>query len=608
MRFPALVSLLTLSVLSGPSRAVAPMEPASRTLFVFVHGINPKSSGAIEGDMAGKGGNFCTDRNNLRGRASYVWLSDLKEEPSDRSIFCSMRSKLFPDSQFSLRAFSNPGESPVVLAHELGDRTWAHQKGLRSHVVEAMDRYLQVRLASARSKSEASRSSFESLLVRLHPTGSALNLRGLFHSMPDSVPSRVVVFAHSMGGLTTREYLASDYFNGDLDKVVTYDTPHRGSWVAKYNSDGVGNPLQFVIDDGMKFAIGGVLLGSDVPGLEMIGAFYMISGGASFTSRLATNFAGFIANKFLGDEKGNTYLTPSSSSIRRLNAMASMPCEANGCKIPRFFLNGVDGILAPDDPDKFVGSGPIGFFVPKEGLNAAQAVVMSYGRDWPTSVTRDIKLGAAIVAMSFAFGDWNYTQHGSLPVPLNSSRADGIPFLSRPDVRANWRVVDWYDEALQKTGVLKDLVARWSSSVSGLSGLVVALEAYTILGNTVPMMRPTTALGKFGLVAANCLTFPVDMGAYSTFAGKSHNANVWLNATRELTDTVYRPDGAKTVLRFLEAESDLYERPFVNIASERGVDTTGDSVHFLHISSGKQEGRMAIPARKLQGIRYETQG
>lgn len=46
---------------------------------------------------------------------------------------------------------------------------------------------------------------------------------------PDLVPSRFVILAHSMGGLTAREYIQNDYYNGDVDKLILFDSPQEGS-------------------------------------------------------------------------------------------------------------------------------------------------------------------------------------------------------------------------------------------------------------------------------------------------------------------------------------------------------------------------------------------
>ena len=41
--------------------------------------------------------------------------------------------------------------------------------------------------------------------------------------------SRYILVGHSMGGVVSREYVQSDYYNDDVDKIVTLDSPHEGT-------------------------------------------------------------------------------------------------------------------------------------------------------------------------------------------------------------------------------------------------------------------------------------------------------------------------------------------------------------------------------------------
>ncbi|MCB9497480.1 MAG: hypothetical protein H6686_11395 [Fibrobacteria bacterium] len=241
MLFPARVLSLALLIVAAGWASPRPMEPASRTLFVFVHGINPKCSGALENDFDSdldpalscegkddkKNGPYCVDRNEILGRAGQVWVKDLDGMPSDDALFCFLDGSLFEDGQYSLRSFSDPGRSPVMLRNELGKRDWEeatrlrkvdggvfqNREGdpvldlepgepvmLRSHVVESMVRFATTRRDRAEAKDPERRTEFERTLLELHPAGEEIeDLHSLFAAAPDSMPSRVVVFAHSMG-------------------------------------------------------------------------------------------------------------------------------------------------------------------------------------------------------------------------------------------------------------------------------------------------------------------------------------------------------------------------------------------------------------------------
>lgn len=50
----------------------------------------------------------------------------------------------------------------------------------------------------------------------------------------EETPKKYIFIAHSMGGLTTRDYITSNFYKGDVDKLITLDSPHEGSAIANY--------------------------------------------------------------------------------------------------------------------------------------------------------------------------------------------------------------------------------------------------------------------------------------------------------------------------------------------------------------------------------------
>jgi triacylglycerol esterase/lipase EstA (alpha/beta hydrolase family) len=41
--------------------------------------------------------------------------------------------------------------------------------------------------------------------------------------------SRYILIGHSMGGVVAREYVQGNFYNGDVDKIITLDSPHEGT-------------------------------------------------------------------------------------------------------------------------------------------------------------------------------------------------------------------------------------------------------------------------------------------------------------------------------------------------------------------------------------------
>ena len=54
------------------------------------------------------------------------------------------------------------------------------------------------------------------------------------NSSDELVPKKYILIGHSMGGLTTRDYIMGPFYKGDVDKLVTLDSPHEGSGIANY--------------------------------------------------------------------------------------------------------------------------------------------------------------------------------------------------------------------------------------------------------------------------------------------------------------------------------------------------------------------------------------
>jgi len=105
------------------------------------------------------------------------------------------------------RPFTNPANSPVNNAKELGDPTWIGNNKCserRSLIEEAQE-------------------------VRTKGRDSLNNLRKSVENRNKLPPSRNILIAHSMGGVASREYVQGNDYNNDVDKVITLDSPHDGT-------------------------------------------------------------------------------------------------------------------------------------------------------------------------------------------------------------------------------------------------------------------------------------------------------------------------------------------------------------------------------------------
>ena len=119
---------------------------------------------------------------------------------------------------FNWRSFSKPANSSVNNARELGYRQWNGDGtyGKRRALVEEAQ--------EVKASLKVNRNGQDSLY-----TGQAA--LDTIRKNPDlyrQIASRYILIGHSMGGVASREYVQnSDYYHGDVDKIITLDSPHE---------------------------------------------------------------------------------------------------------------------------------------------------------------------------------------------------------------------------------------------------------------------------------------------------------------------------------------------------------------------------------------------
>ena len=125
------------------------------------------------------------------------------------------------------RSFSNPANSSSNNAHELGDRKWnqknlpfgeggfGHRRTLMEEAQEVKSRYTY--FDKSQNKEVSLNGQYALDTIRKNP------------DLYRQLASRYILIGHSMGGVVSREYVQSDYYNDDVDKIVTLDSPHEGT-------------------------------------------------------------------------------------------------------------------------------------------------------------------------------------------------------------------------------------------------------------------------------------------------------------------------------------------------------------------------------------------
>jgi len=230
--------LTFLSFLSALAWATKPMESIKNYNVILVHGAADMRSGLDCKEPIGEANDYVPKifrdsvlvpdtteyLSSIGGYKDWVlpwdenfhggFLLQSPEESGATGMVRELRDWLTEDifendkrAIYLQRPFVNPAGSPFENGKEIG---WSGWKGegkcieRRSLIEEA-----QEVKAKGREKLDTLRKN--------------ANLRG---ELP---PSRNILIAHSMGGVSSREYVQGDFYNDDVDKVITLDSPHDGT-------------------------------------------------------------------------------------------------------------------------------------------------------------------------------------------------------------------------------------------------------------------------------------------------------------------------------------------------------------------------------------------
>lgn len=135
-------------------------------------------------------------------------------------------SSKFPQTSYIYNwcSFSNPANTSLNNAYELGDRTW--NKGNKSYGEGGFG----YRRALVEEAQEVKAFFYNSSTGRNDSGQVALDSIRKYPDLYRQLASRYILIGHSMGCVVAREYTQnSDYYHQDVDKIITQDSPHEGA-------------------------------------------------------------------------------------------------------------------------------------------------------------------------------------------------------------------------------------------------------------------------------------------------------------------------------------------------------------------------------------------
>lgn len=602
------VLVIVVTCYCGMLSAAKPMETLERYNVVLVHGAAPESQGfgsmcsdTIHNAYAIAFNNITKLDKTIRSRlGSAVGMlgaygDTFDPDSSDDSEYNVKASKkltywldsaVFEDFQYRngkvfmdstnlfaspyiylQRSFANPAETPAHNAHEIGDRTW---KG---------DNKCSVR-----------RSLFEEA-QEVRAKG-ALELQRLRKSSEDeyrTIPSRNIIISHSMGGVSSREYVQSGFYNKDVDKLITLDSPHEGTeslnmLLALKERVKSGKKVADVASDALWAFCLELLLDPTFAQVGFVGLVnaYLIDAVQVAVDSVILHVLGEDYDYHSSDPLVD-YIDPNKSG--GVNDLVKKVTP----DMPMMRILGGEHSMVFTDPEKYTVSGPVKGLIPDQYLLPILNAWTFLGE------SDDVSTDYVNAVAGFVFGLTGgvaVMDRGTALVPEWSSYGDNTEAFNAADAdvkkaryegAANAR---GYNPLTDKM-TYEAIGAAFAAAHASL--LAQALLPIPVVNNALMV---SSSIANASVLAAALL--PTLLEAMDDLYDSHENAKA-----RRMLDTLYSAEfsyskvlGGKESGKIRLMEDFLYERPFVNLAlslSNSALRAVEPGCYYEADSAGKRQ-------------------
>ena len=450
-------------------------------------------------------GNATIGRYTDNSRINY-WLSkEIFEEPEWEKPTQGVHNSCI----YHWRAFSSPPNSSITNAIELGDRTWNKDKkfGKRRALVEEAQ--------EVKASLKVSKNGKDSLYVGQVALDTIRRNPDLYRQLA----SRYILVGHSMGGVVAREYTQnSDYYHGDVDKIITLDSPHEGTGALEMQLDLVGHKWTALQ------GISSYLVGLSLVYLNMRGDFMAKSvaiSSASWATLLGlTNFiAPFYVENNLQDYSEEDplvkYVNPGKGEKGNISYLKKISPNDS---IPMFRLMGGEKSITYSDPFKNVTDWT-GLFVPEALTQTMMNFFSQLAESDDVMSTEAFALASKAATMGLVVSAASREQGTSI-VPKASSWAENTESLrnSVADVKRwrfdaaphadaeAWRNVNVVMTAVSAACIAVDVALSW------FEGARIAANVAAVAGSSVALSNMLFSLLSEDLIAeiSDSHNLPID--------------------------------------------------------------------------------------------------
>ncbi|WP_198514829.1 LamG-like jellyroll fold domain-containing protein [Hallerella succinigenes] len=393
----------------------------------------------------------------------------------------------------------------------------------------------------------------------VHFGQSALELIRKNPDLYRQLASRYILIGHSMGGVVSREYVQGNFYNGDVDKIITLDSPHEGTgtmnMIAKMNA----------IDDfwghlGKNLESSAL---SVVPQMLLLGNVGDV--GFSITT---------ISSNLLRKELGNLvatalspeyyverdpllhYVDPKQTGFGTIDSLNGLSYEPDSMPMIRI-LSGRHGMTMSDPGDLDDGlAGGIRTFIP----DYAAMPYLNYNAQLEGSGDMSARYVNALTSFMMGYAGIPVQQTGSSIVPDFSSNGSGVDVLNDPMIDVERA---YFNAAPSASGTLGDVALIIESVTNQIRDLDLTLGYIcSPCANAAKI-----ALGFAGAEQAAPSIIPAAIAGKSDME-ESHQISLYwdyLDTMKASFNTYSLQNGSFSYTPYL-MEDFLYERPFVNLA------------------------------------------
>lgn len=505
-----------------------------------------------------------TSRSNATGMVKTLpyWMNE--------NIFDGERRDQF--GIYLNRPFVNPANTPVVNGVEIGNRTWKGRDNCK------------VRRSLIEEAEEMRNYGREFLIERRND--DSLSYRK-YRSDVGYFTHRNILVAHSMGGLASREYVQGDGYNGDVDKVITLDSPHRGT----YSLDGLLELKRWVIHPVIKTASEMFVWGLASLQFKLFDATAL---PALTTAAVYTNFGNAFVDMvvdlalgygFKKEDPLVRYIRPGSDALTELNSK-----EWNDNSPMYRVLYGVGG-LTFGSPYEY-GQYYISFAIPDAIVAPIKNIIAQTSHteiDNPAYYNNIV--GSATLGM---LGGLPLTDQGSILIPHWSGAGENVSVFDSP-----------------RADVVKvPFAANENTNQSGIQALSISLAAFTALAlaNAMDLFSPGSS---YPVRTAIALTAAYSLAAYaipSTVAAiedmtenhRNPSQDYWQEKQKSKKNSYTKISGDSESVESYLLEDFLYEKPFVNLSVHNDNDWTEsvDSTKMDSLGLYGTKGSLAVLSMK----------